>query len=198
MDAVKSPGTMTGIIAITGVVASSVWFTKQLKGVKDDIDSLNEEVNLLREGDQLTKQTKEICNTLASAVQKMNNLLMMHSAKIDKIDKQLYLHQEAMKRNNIEFSDDLARKLFNQRSYNEQTMAENNYQGLPMNSHTNYTNTSFDPHCHVTPPQFNQYQGNYGQRNTEYNWNGMTPKPQEDEIAAEIRKVQQIALKSNK
>nr|QBK93408.1 MAG: protein of unknown function DUF1664 [Pithovirus LCPAC404] len=167
MDSVKSPGTMISFVSLTGVVGLGIWTQKQFKGVKDNIESLTEDINLLREDGQ----TKELCNRLAAAMQEMNKIQQLNVLKIDKLQKHIYLLEETLKQNEMEVPEELVRKIFPPRRYPEQSMYPGNQTGREY----------FDVNEHYHNPPFHN-----PQRNDYY---GDARKPQEDPIAAEIRRV---------
>ncbi len=194
MDSVKSPSTMISIVSLTGLVGGGIWVSKQLKSIKDDIDTLNEDVNLLREVELVSKQTKELCISLSSTMQKINQIQIANTVRIQKLDKLFYIIQETLKQNDMELPEDLVRNVFEQRGQPmNESMYVNDYRGTSADRRYNndYNNTPFAPHYHAP---YNQNQGNpnQGYPNPNHGNNYYNRNPREDPIAAEIAKVHEI------
>nr|QBK93166.1 MAG: protein of unknown function DUF1664 [Pithovirus LCPAC403] len=116
MDSVKSPQTMVAAVSLAAVAGGAVYVTKQFKVLKEDIATINEEINILKSDDN---QEKKI-DKLFSIVEALSQGQLQLKSTISELSKRIYILDETLKENNLKVSDDLRNKVYGHRQvYND-------------------------------------------------------------------------------
>nr|QBK93758.1 MAG: protein of unknown function DUF1664 [Pithovirus LCPAC406] len=111
MDQVKNPAVMGSAIAITAIAGTAVYFTKQTNAIKEDINTINEEIKILKTDDAQEKMNDRFFKAIEILTKNLSDM----SNKIEYINKQIYVINETLAHNNMKIPENLRRRVYEHR-----------------------------------------------------------------------------------